>query len=159
MQAEATINLLESVTLSLEEATEGRILTFEIQSSLHKPTGEFSNGQDEELCGEDSIIGNSMCPHLWWDISWMWLKVRRSRIETGGELGQSIGKMVCDRDEWDSIVMGNAHSKKAMRMSSHRKPARGAANHASKHAIAASYPTIQSTSVPVRRCGGPLFCG
>lgn len=39
-------------------------------------------------------------------------------------------------------------------MSSHSKPTRGAANHASKHAIAASYLTIQSTSVPVRRCGG-----
>lgn len=42
----------------------------------------------------------------------MWLKVRRSRIETGGELGQSVGKMVCDRDEWDNIDMDNAHAKK-----------------------------------------------
>lgn len=89
----------------------------------------------------------------------MWLTVRRSRIETGGELGQSIGTMVCDRNDWEDIDMGNAHSKKAMRMSNHSKPTRGAANHTSKHAIAASYLTIQSTSVPVRRCGGPLFCG
>lgn len=37
---------------------------FEIQSSLHEPTREFSNGQDEELCGEDYVVGNSMCPHL-----------------------------------------------------------------------------------------------
>lgn len=37
---------------------------FEIQSSLHEPTHEFSNGQDEELCGEDCVVGNSMCPHL-----------------------------------------------------------------------------------------------
>lgn len=64
MRAEATINLPESLTLSLEEATEGRILMFEIQSSLHDPSREFSNGQDEELCGEDCIVGTSLCPHL-----------------------------------------------------------------------------------------------
>lgn len=64
MQAEATINLPESVTLSLEEATEGRVLTCEILSSLLEPIHKFSNRQDEEQRGEDYIIGNSICPHL-----------------------------------------------------------------------------------------------
>lgn len=49
--------------------------------------------------------------------------------------------MVCDKHEWDNIDMVNAHTKKAMCMSSHSKPTRGAANYASKHA---SYLTIQS---------------
>lgn len=37
---------------------------FEIQISLHEPTRQFSNGQDEELCGEDCVVGNSMYPYL-----------------------------------------------------------------------------------------------
>lgn len=58
-------------------------------------------------------------------------------------------KMGGDKDEWDNIDL----MLMPMCMSSHSKSIRGAANHTSKHAIAASYLTFQSTSVPVRHCG------
>lgn len=67
-------------------------------------------------------------------------------------MSQDNGEDGGDKDEWDNIDL-MLMPKKAMCMSSHSKSIRGAANHTSKHAIAASYLTFQSTSVPVRHCG------
>lgn len=54
-------------------------------------------------------------------------------------------KMVCDKDKWDNIDI-IFMPKKAMCMSSHRQPIKGAAKQASQHAITAKFPTIQPKS-------------
>lgn len=58
MQAEATVNLPERVTLSMEKVTEGSILNNVRNSMLAPPTNLPWDGG---LLGEDCIVGDPMC--------------------------------------------------------------------------------------------------
>lgn len=62
MQAEATINLPESVTSSVEEATEGRMLMFDVRNSKLAPHQPVNSAT--VMMGEDCIVGDSMYSRL-----------------------------------------------------------------------------------------------